>query len=164
MTARYVPYKDLLDDREIAIHFMPSGVVALDVDAPTEFYNGEDTGRLAMVKAVQELAAALSRKHGLGLWWLYETGNGLHIIFQAQLHSFKAVEAVLKTAYNLPAWHECGGHAGICQDVQACVLRVGCKPNRPFDLRPWYTNPPTSHMPAWVREHEEMLAQQLPAK
>lgn len=156
---RYVPDNE---GGEFAVHDFETGVVALDIDAPTDFFT-EGGGRDVLVKGARELARELSHKYGLGLYWIYDTLNGVHVIFQCKLASWRRVRKVLVDAYCHDGWHECGGHALCCTDRETCGLRVGCKPGRPFDIWPVPGNPPASTTPH-IREHEALLAQRLLAQ
>lgn len=149
--------------QEFAVMQFPVGTVALDIDAPTAFFE-EGPGRGTMLTAVRKLAADLSQRFGLGLYWLYHTGSGLHVIFQCRLSCWDAVKTVLVEAFERKGWHECGGHALHCTDAEQMQLRVGHKPGRPWDIEPVPGNPPVSRAPAYVQEHERLLAQQLPAR
>ena len=167
MSARYVPMIDW-DGRQIAefaIHDLPAGVVALDVDAPTDFYE-EGPGIELIVKGVRALAANLSQEHHLGLFWLYFTGNGMHVLFERLLPGGcqMALHAMCDARERFTGWRECSGHLGHCTDADAVQLRVGCKPGRPWDITSVPGNPPVSGGPAHVQEHAHLLALQLPAR
>ena len=149
--ARY----DLGEGEQLACHRLPVGVVALDLDEPEE----GDTSLLA----VKDFAVQVSRAHGLGLYWLYRTGHGFHVIYQCRQASHSNALSIMTTASTQQGWHECWGHLDLTVADEAVELRVGCKPGREFDIEPVPGNPPASICPH-VAEHEALLAQRLPAE
>lgn len=56
---------------------------------------------------------------------------------------------------------ECGGHYLKCLD--GIRLRVGCKPGRAFDIKPWGSNP-VEDVPCHVRDHDTLLLVEMPAQ
>jgi hypothetical protein len=150
------------EDQIYTNRFEP-GVVALDFDAPTEYFYAPCNGRKEMIKQVMEIAKELSHKYGLGLFWLYETYSGIHVIFQCRLCSHEAALKVMEDANDRTGWHECGGHLSFADRNGYVELRVGCKPGREFDLYPYKPNPPASICPH-VERHEMLLSMRLPAK
>jgi len=150
-------------DGRFAVMDLPPGTVALDIDAPSDFYN-EEPGRSTMIEGARKLARRLSEQHNLGLFWLYRTGHGLHVLFENCLPSYEEAQAVLDRAgRQRRGWHECPGHAAMCRDTRAVQIRIGHKPSRPWDIEPVPGNPPVSCAPAHIREHERLLSQRLPA-
>ena len=150
-------------DQGFAVMRFPVGAVGLDIDAPTAFFE-EGPGRDAMLEGVRALADETSQRFGLGLYWMYHTLSGVHVLFQCRLSCWEAVKYVLTEAFQNKGWHECGGHALHCSDAEEVQLRVGHKPGRPWDITPVPGNPPMSHAPAHVQEHARLLAQRLPAR
>jgi hypothetical protein len=153
-------------DGQMYIQRFPPGVVALDFDAPSAFFylGNPGTGRKEMIKRVKEVADELSHKYGLGLYWIYETLSGLHVIFQNKLASHQAALDVMADASNRrDGWHECGGHLTFSAQDGYVSLRVGHKSKREWDLYPYKLNPPASICPH-VEEHEALLTMRLPGK
>jgi hypothetical protein len=146
---------DLGEGKQLACQRFPVGVVVLDLDEPEE----GDTS----LQAVKDFAVQVSRAHGLGLYWLYRTGHGFHVIYQCQLACHYDALSVMTSASRQQGWHECGGHLDCTVEDDAVELRVGCKPDREFDIEPVPGNPPASICPH-VAEHEALLARRLPVK
>ena len=158
MTMIYVTDIDRLG---FAVMRLPVGAVGLDIDAPGAFFE-KGVGRMMMIVQVRKLATKLSRTYGLGLYWLYHTASGLHVIFQCRLSCWSAVKVVLMEAFKQEGWHECGGHAQCCYDAGHVQLRVGHKPRRRYwDINPVLGNPPVDAAPDHVREHARLLGLRL---
>ena len=143
-------------------HVFEPGVIALDFDAPTEFFYAQKNGRQAMVEQVEAIAKEISRKYGLGLYWMYETLSGIHVIFQCRLASHELALDVMRDAHEREGFHACGGHVFCAENRGYVELRVGHKPDREWDLYPYKLNPPASICPH-VKRHEELMALRLPA-
>jgi hypothetical protein len=143
------------EGEQLACHRLPVGVVALDLDEPEK----GDTSLLA----VKDFAVQISRAHGLGLYWLYQTLHGFHVIYQCQLACHYDALRIMTDASRQQGWHECGGHLDLVAEDDAVELRVGCKSDREFDIEPVPGNPPASICPH-VAEHEALLARRLPAE
>jgi hypothetical protein len=112
---------------------------------------------------VKDFVVQVSRAHGLGLYWLYRTGHGFHVIFQCQLAChFDAVMVMTKASVS-KGWHQCLGHLDMVAHDDAMELRVGRKPGQEWDIEPVPGNPPASICPH-VAEHEALLARRLPVK
>ena len=176
MEATYV--EEWFSDDRFAVVSLPTGAVALDVDAPLELFCGEvddscteeaiarrptleEVYRSQVADGVRALAADLSQKHGLGRFWLYQTGHGAHVLFENLLRDWEAVYDVLLDANSREDWFEDGGHAQLCDDAMETQIRVGAKPGRPFDIVPCPGNP--NSPPSHIREHDALVAQMLPA-
>ena len=116
----------------------PQGVVALDIDAPTWYFTSGE-GRRVMEGAVRELARRVSDKFGLGLFWLYHTWSGMHVLFENTVPD--PIET-MRWASEQQGWHECKGHLAHCIS-RGVTLRVGKKDVYPeYDIRPAACNPP----------------------
>lgn len=161
-TRRITPFAETIE--KFAVQDFEEGIIALDIDAPTDYFS-DGPGEEIMIEGVRELAADVAESWGLGLFWLYRTGNGVHVIFQCKVACWSIVFAILEDTNHCDScWHECGGHALWCTVDSMVQLRVGRKPGRPWDIFPVAGNPGREHMPAHVVEHEQLLAQRLPAK
>ena len=106
-----------------AVHCFEPGVVALDLDEPEDCPGN-------FLAGVKHLATQMSREYCLGLYWLYQTLHGYHVIYQCRLASEDAAMKVVAKATTIQPVHECWGHAQWIADYGP-TLRVGCKPYRP---------------------------------
>ena len=160
MTTTYYTMRHGWATWQVAMWVAPAGVVALDVDAPSDRYV-QSKLHAVMRKGVEALASELARRFDLGRWWGYDTGSpGCHIIFE---HPAADAKHVLERArWDYQGWHECGGHLCECGKF-GVTLRVGHKPGRWWDIIPWASNPQVN-IPAHIREHDLLLVEQFPAK
>jgi hypothetical protein len=160
MTHSEYRYDDT-DEHGTVLAFPPY-IVAFDIDAPTPYFTQAPAGRN---KALPRIVAFLDRwstKYDLGQYWIYQTGNGWHALFEKPAGTLVSWTTCYDDAIWVKGWHECLGHWGLIKEECRATLRVGLKGlvghvPRPPDISLVYGEV-NKHSPLHVRTHYDALA------